>query len=125
MKTRVLDKLDIIKEINKNPADCGAVTDCQDCPMWSIYCGEVNSGDDDHTLKVLTGLILELLGHKKKVVIHVEGGIVQSVFSDIPDLDIEILDTDESDFNSTAELDEVDEAKSRLHEVRKRIPAIY
>jgi len=125
MKTRVLDKLDIIKVINKNPADCGTVTDCQDCPMWDIYCGEVNSGDDDHAIKVLTGLILELLGYEKKVVIHVEGGIVQSVFSDIPDLDIEVLDTDESDFISAAELDGVDEIRRRLQKVRETTPAVY
>jgi len=125
MKARVLDKLDIIKAINENPVDCCAVTDCQDCPMWSIYCCEVNSGDDDHTIKVLTGLILDLAGYKKKVIIHVDGGIVQSIFSDIPDLDIEVLDTDESDFISADELDEVDEIRRRLQKVKESTPVVY
>ena len=62
---------------------------------------------------------------KTKIVIHVEGGIVQAVFSDAENLDIEVIDLDEPDFATDDELKEFTSLQCRFNEIKKSLPAIY
>ncbi len=61
----------------------------------------------------------------KQVVIIVEGGIVQTVFSDAENLDIEVIDLDEPDFATSDELKEFDALQNRVNKIKKSLPAIY
>jgi len=61
---------------------------------------------------------------RPKVIIKVEGGIVQEVYSDT-DLDIEVFDIDDPDFATEEDLRELEENCERLAQYREKLNVIY
>jgi len=62
---------------------------------------------------------------KTKVAIHVEGGIIQSVFSDTESLAIEVFDLDEPDLLTESEFEEFKTLQNDFEKIRKKLMAVY
>ena len=70
------------------------------------------------------GNIITALNIRPIVIIHVEGGLVQSVYS-TEDLDIQVFDLDVSDFATRFEIAETKAIAADLEEKTQGMKAIY